>query len=267
MLKKLSLLFIIICSVIFAGCANIEYAIVQTPSGEILQKLNVLLDSDSIESDGYTAENIAEDVEVAMRSYLLMLPEATGLIKTVERATNYSGDILVSAKLEFSSVSVYYDYYDIDPEQRADNYTTEKNFFTKKTIQTRTTEFSKINTFDYQTLFTGLESPVINYFTINDVTFTYSYATYSSKLKSDADSISYDYLQGIYVHSWDIPQDNLTLSIHFYSLSANTTGWYILGLGLTVLFMIYMYGRIHFDVKKEKLRLFYSENINTISKM
>jgi len=255
MIKKLSVILIVICSVIFAGCANIEYAIVQTPNGEILQKFNVLLDSASIELEGYTATNLAADVEVAMRGYLLTLPEAAGVTKSVEQATDFSGDILVSAKLTFASINVYYDYYDIDPNQRAGDYTTEKSFFTKKTIQTRTTEFSRANAFNYEVYFAGLESPIVNYFTREDVTYTYSYATYSSKLKSDAESVTYNYLQGVYIHSWSIPQDNLTREIHFYSLSANTTGWYLLGLGLTIIFMLYMYTKVCRDVKKEKLRL------------
>ena len=246
---------------VLSGCAQIEYSVVQLPSGEVLQVFSAQLDNDIIVADGYVIDSIATDVEVGMWAYLLGLNNATYLTKSVDRKVLANGDIIVTAQLKFSSVADYYTYYNIDPDVKPENYVTEKTFFIRKTTQTRKTEFSRAETFDYEILFAGLSTPILNYFTTDDVDYTYSYATYNKKLDSDADRVRYDYSKGVYIHSWDIPNDDLQREIHFYSYSANTTGWYVVALSATALFMLAMYIKIRLKDNKEKILAEKAENL------
>ena len=84
--------------------------------------------------------------------------------------------------------------------------------------------------------------PLEVYNQLPEASYTYTYVTPVSRLKSDADKIEVQ--NGYYMHTWNIDENQTEKIISLYITSARTEIWYALILGISLLacgtmFLIY----------------------------
>lgn len=264
MLKKISSLFIIFLIVFsLAGCASGGYEISQYSDGRILESFYVTLNQNAIELAGYDYSEVEQQV------FDKFLEVRSSLVASFNIADNglniFQKEQFINEHIRVPSienktigVSFLFDDYEgyklfyniVDDGEEPDNITVEdKVFFIKTTTKTATvfknTQNSSLAN-ELLAYFSDPENGNIAY-DFSDVNFSYSYATKSSKLRSNADRTFYT-SSGLKVHSWDVPADNYDFEIEFYEYKIVSTWWYVVALALTFVFIIALIARHRYEV-------------------
>jgi hypothetical protein len=256
MLKKTyTLLIMIIIVISFTGCANGGYAISTYSDGRVNESFYIELNQVTIELGGYNYEQVKTQVLTAFESI------RTNLVDNFNNSENELNAIqkmhfvnqhirmpsiennIIGISFLFDSYNDYKLFYGVDTQeddQDPSNTITEDNiFYIKKTSITKTI-FNNTNN-------STLATELLNYFsgepygsevfTMEDLNLSYSYATHSTKLRSNADLI-YNTASGLKVHEWQVPSNNYSFEIEFYEYKIVSSWWYVLALVLTAVFTI-----------------------------
>lgn len=253
MQKKLTVLFMLFF-ILFSltGCAEGGYSVNIYSDGRITETFYVDLDQSVLELAGYDylevqtlIFNSFSDVRDSLIANFrnsennLSIMEETAFINSYIRPPSIENSAIGISFL-FPNYDNYKLFYDIQDDGEEDNYVEEdKIFYIKRTTTTQTA----FRNGDTSSLATGLLEYFSNpangneVFTLVDVDFTYSYTTSSSKVSSNADRIYYT-ASGLKVHEWNVPADNYSMEIEFYEYRIVALWWYVLGLGLTGLFIV-----------------------------
>ena len=90
---------------------------------------------------------------------------------------------------------------------------------------------------------------------VDDMTYTYSYSTPSTKVYSDADEISYDEKTGNIIHTWNFTTDELTSGngiITTYQVKIRAWVWYVLAVLISIITGVVIYVIVVINEKKQK---------------
>ena len=295
--KILSLSLILICSVfIFSGCGRATYDFSENSNGSISINFKIELDKDTIISGGGSQDFIDDVIGVAyttldkyknsiMEKFYLKVQ--TTFPSPSEVKNWYLNDAVtctvnkkedtVEFSLVFYNTEVYYFFYGINKEDLAESNNdnvVEKHWLYNKVIQKSSTIYSNTiettsgnvnivkyyNTEMYNYIKTNYSKTLADKF--NQLDLIYSYTTSNTKLRADADGVLVQ--NGYKTFVWKIDNNKTDKEIYFYRIIPNTTSFYILGLGITLIFMLIYFLISYFNHKKEeKLKL---EKINQFKK-
>lgn len=244
---------LLVVAIVFVGCSDITYSIIQYSDGSLEYRFEVDMDSEKLQSmidsseSSYTVDDVKNDIEgvyVQNMSYNYNIYVSNIInygysmyLTELKEMVSYSAewvDDYFCGRLIFYSDLAYILYYEIDITQESDSQTVVEGVFVDKILTTTKTIFSS---WDSDTaLYNYMKEKYGDLFDMSNVNYTYNYVTTSARLHSDADYVSY-VSGGSYVHTWELwPYSEREINIYY--LSANYISWYILGLGLTVVFII-----------------------------
>jgi hypothetical protein len=264
MFKKLSSLFIIFLIVLsLAGCASGGYEISQYSDGRILESFYVTLNQNAIELAGYDYQEVEQEVFdkfLEVRNNLATnFTNADNGLNIFQKEQFINEHIRVpSIENKTIGVSFLFDNYDdyklfyniVDEGEEPENKTVEDKIFFIKTTTTTATVFKNTQSSSLADELLAYFSDPLNgniIYDFSDIDFSYSYATKSSKLRSNADRTFYT-SGGLKVHSWDVPQNNYDFEIEFYEYQIVSTWWYVLALALTFVFIIAVVARHRYEI-------------------
>lgn len=271
-MKKLFCL--IVCFLVWLPCTGFTSQF----SGTVMSLGGQVHEVVVLEFDEGTATRLGtslSDLELKMQTISSLLePVILGVLaqeislKTGQDALVIAGAISVDASIvvgETSNLSVVVGYskrslWDaLQTEILTDATTkTTNTFFTKTTTQTsrlRLSEFQsgtvKVNLFDFIQQFTlsrlnGFYGTSAN---LNAENYSFSFATTSSRLHSNADEIETN-ASGVKFHTWNLVSADATMTI--WEVRANVVNWYITALGLTAVFGAGLWLVGHFKKPKKE---------------
>lgn len=251
-LKYISLIVVLCCVVLLAGCANIEYQRLVDDFGQILDKITVEIDSTKLSSDtnvGYLVEWVKSDLQnyyvEPMKARLDLfkhtnpteyhqLTEQIDIKGPIESYSNGIYKITVEVIFANSDVMAYMYGYDTTETDESSGLVESKNFFIKKYTQTSDNVFGDITQIEFggQNLYQKYADYVGEEYDASDITLTQIYGSTNSRMRTNAtETLDYN---GFYCHLWEFSGDDSSGKLIFYYLTANPTGWYVLALALTV---------------------------------
>lgn len=268
-MKKLSILLVLICAVcLLGGCASVDYQLIINANGVITERLYLPLNKQFFIDAGASelqfnelrqelllrarAESNSEIIafENKVNEDASIEEENKEILKSSVSAKQQYNDEYVVIEMNFLNSSVRNYFYNIDESNSSSNVKEEKGFLTTKTITTGKTKFAstvsgKPITQYYREVFETLVlkyMPLEVYNQLPEASYTYTYVTPVSRLKSDADKIEVQ--NGYYMHTWNIDENQTEKTISLYITSARTEIWYALILGISLLacgtmFLIY----------------------------
>lgn len=166
----------------------------------------------------------------------------------------------------YADIEVYRNFHQITKEQieeSKDDIVIEKKFLTYKIIQPGITRFGVTVTRSDETttslgnyLWEQTQIKLVEILgsekaqLVTKPSFTYSYATSSHRLHSDADRV-YESM-GFYFHIWTLENGDETREITFHTVEARREVWYALIAGATVVFILFLAVCNKIKGKKEK---------------
>ena len=270
MLKKFSallIMFIILFSL--SGCASGGYEINVYSDGRILESFYIELNQNAIELAGYdylaVQTQVLEQFESVRTNLINTFNAADNGLNPIQKSQIRQGirlpsveNNVIGVSFLFSNYNDYKLFYGIvdEPEEPSNEIVENKIFYIKTTTVTSTAfKNAQNSTIANQLLdyFSDPENGNIA-FTFSDINFSYSYATSSSKLRSNADRVYYT-TSGLKVHKWNVPTNNYDMQIEFYEYQIISTWWYILALFATALFVIALLITHNLDKYAKKKRL------------
>lgn len=271
-LKYISLIVVLSCIFLFAGCANIEYQRLVDDFGQILDKITVEIDSTKLPSEkvntvvdmvkGDLIEYYVEPMEYRLRLFQYEHPtEYHELIELIKlKGPNVSledGIYKISVEVIFpsSDVMAYMYGYDTSNSSNDDNgFTETKNMFIKKYSQTTDNVFGDITQIEFsgENLYQNYVEYVGEEYDAGDITLTQIYGSSDDRMRTNAtETIDYN---GYSCHLWEFSGDDTSGKLVFYYLTANPTGWYILAICLTVVAVTIIVGCYYFKKRKNKYK-------------
>lgn len=265
-MKKIVLCLILCLTIfLFCGCATTDVLLVENSDGSLdlfyaftLQTEKLIENGDISESDVKKMKSELETesiryIEKAKNQFRFSIAKyaSQGVISQSEREKVYSNLIFATGwsentfliKLSFADTKTYLIYTNYGEDITVSKKTDEQFFVTiysesyLNLFGREKAEFDNKCAYDF---FSDKVSDYLNKHFSNKVlknfpelTMTYSYVTNSSRLHSNADSISHT-TSGT-LHSWKIDSESKDKIIEFYTLEANRVVWYIIALtaGLT----------------------------------
>lgn len=260
-LKKIFTCLVLMLVVIFAsGCANVDYQRIVNNDGTIIDAVCVKLDEEKITTAGYNIATVTNEIKNKMTIYLQAMlmdfyDRDDGLL-TIEKitvtnnltagVTNENGYIIASIKFKnYDAFRYYYGLHLIQEEN--DNANIVEEFLFNKNISTGKTIFSGADAKYFTNEFLAYFN---NNFTIEDATLSYVFGTPENKLHSDATK---QYSSGgINYHQWIVTDVNQEINTFTYQIKP--INWYILALGLTLLFMLILFIISLFKKKTKKVQ-------------
>lgn len=251
---------LIFLSLIFTGCASIEYQRVINTDGSIVDAVAVKLDVEKITNAGYNKVKVTNDIKIKMTGYInsivnsfiirddnLSSLDKSAVINNTQTLVSES-DTYIVASIKFNNYATFKYFYGLhlNEETNNDDIKIVKDFLVTKSISTGKTIFSGANAEFIANEFLAYFD---NNFTIEDANLSYVFGTTENKMYSDA---TYHFtLNDVNFHQWVITDVNQEIST--YTLTARPINWYLLGLALTfgliiILFVISLFKK---QTKKE----------------
>lgn len=256
-MKKFSIILVLICAIcLLGGCADIDFQLIINANGVITERLYLPLNQQYFLEAGATNMQISE-LRVAVLN--LAREECSSRIQAFEEKVDADDEITpenkeilkssISAKQQYNDEYILIDfnflntnvrnyYYNVD-SQATSNTEVQNGFLTTKTITTSKTKFAStvsgtpITEYyaeQFETLVLTIMPGVYN--SLPEPSFTYTYVTSSSRLRSDADDIQIQ--NGYYLHIWNL-EGETEKEISLYYTRARTEIWYALILGISLL--------------------------------
>lgn len=271
-LKYVSLIVVVSCIFLFAGCTNIEFQRLVDDFGQILDKVTIEIDETKLPSD-VNVNTLVGKIKGDLRKYYVnpmlqrlavfkdqhpieyhQLIDYVSIGEPIESVENGIHKITVETIFASSDVMAFMYGYDSTDTDSDSELTESKNFFIKKYTQTTDNvfgditqiEFSGENLFDKYVEFVGEE------YGASDVTLTQIYGSTDSRMHSNADETIY--YNGFTCHLWEFSGDDSSGQLMFYYLTANPTGWYVLAIVITILVVLIIVGCYIIKKRKNKYK-------------
>lgn len=257
-------------AIFFAGCAEAGYQISIFKDGTIRQTFYVQLDEELITEAGYditaTKDQIINSIDDLIHGTGGLVEEfeavdhgATPLEdlqieQRIKAGIGYATekDGVIGVTLNFSAYEDFRLFYRYDVEEPEPNEElVEETPFYIKTTTYSSTIFKNVPESSLLILFLEMFDDQPTIFNLNDVTFYHNYASYDTKLRSNADNVYYS--NGLKVHSWQVGEETLERQIEFYEYDIIVLWWYVLALVLTITLMLIILVLHFMGVAKNKV--------------
>ena len=265
--KLLCCIILLLCTCVFAGCANVEYQRRIDDLGQILDKITVELDYDKLSSKGLSDEQIISLLDVvkndiddnfanivksnlsfiqqtnpalfyAIRPYIQLNDSVTRIIDPATKTYKVSYEILFKNGTQYTASEIMEYAYgatgDDDDSESSGGMETQKSDFLTKYVQKSSNFFGDVTktTFNGQNVYEKYQT-LCPQFGEDDITLTQIYGSTNYRLKSNADVV--DTIEGYKCHLWEMSISKAKeFELEFYYLSPTTSSWYILALALSM---------------------------------
>lgn len=258
-IKQILMVFmLIIISVYFCGCGQVNSSIVSNVDDSVEEIVSVELNIDKILEVGYTTNeikqlkvNIQADAQFQCGLMKQKLNDNVALQLTIPNLGKETREILqsyydgisvketdwnnnlYSIKVIFKNIDVYKFYYNISDNNKVEMKEEEHLFYNKVYWYGNTMYFKHREL--YESLKTKYETKYPNLIN-DDAKLTYTYSADLRRQHSDADYI--EKIDGRYYHTWVMDKNNPNQQIMFYYNVANTYNWIIVSLLITLIITI-----------------------------
>lgn len=249
--KVVLIIMLLIMSVSFCACGELNSSIISNENGGIDEIVVVNLNVNQILSLGYTETEITElksdiktdaqmqanEIKNKLNQKVLLQLSIPNLTEEAKEVLNsyYNGVAVVQAdwnnnsysiKVQFKNIDVYKFYYNISDNATITRYK-EEHFLYNKIYWYGNTMYFKHREL-YETLKTKYEMEYPNLINCENSKLTYTYCVTQKRQHSDANSIVYK--NGKYYHTWQIDKNNPNQKIMFYYNIANAYNWVLISL-------------------------------------
>lgn len=249
--KQLIVIFLLlIISVCFCGCGQINSSIISNEDGSVDEIVNIKLDADKISELGYDeiqinelkleiqtdAQTQALKMQQELNNKIILNLSITESKADKEILNSYYNGISVkeskwennsySIKIKFKNIDVYKYYYNIADGNVSIRYI-EKHFLYNKIYWHGSTMYIKHRDL-YNSLKTKYQTEYPELINCEQAELTYTCCSNLRRQHSDADYIQNS--DGKYYHTWIIDVNNPDQEIMFYYNVANTYNWMLLAL-------------------------------------
>ncbi|MEG1499981.1 MAG: hypothetical protein RR400_02835 [Clostridia bacterium] len=285
-MKKNFLMIMFVCiSLLLAGCGDVSFVMQQKSNGEISQIFSIdlrkeemlkagLKEEDMTEAKGiiktkaikYNNENINNFIERLSLDTTLSLEEKQQIRDGVKFVADWEADKFVY-KIQFSTIPVYYYFFEYDPKKDAEDVTIKKELFFNKRVQETKTIFAAKD--GNETITKTLILEMQDFLTkklgenwngkISMPSLKYFYSVPDGKMFTDADE-KFNDVNGNVVHMWNISSDAESRTIHFYYLFPRREVWYAFALLISAVSVCAMFVINHFVQKNKKSKKTKQEN-------
>lgn len=248
--KFFSLIMMLLMVFVLGGCANVEYQRLVDDNGQILDKITIEVDSSKLSGSGVDIDNLIDNIKEDLHNYYILpielrlqaLPveEYYEVSKNINIGTVMSsvdkGIYKISVEILFGNADIMayvYGHDTTDEDDDSNAMQEKKSFFIKKYEQKSDNVFGDVTTIEVGgTNFYEKYCAKVPGFDKDDLTLTQIYGSTNSRMRTNADeTIEYN---GFTCHLWEFNGNDSTGQLVFYYLTANSTGWYILALILTI---------------------------------
>lgn len=255
-------LLIVLSTMFFSACSNINLTTVVNEDGSIDEIVTVLLDEQDLKSQGYSSNrisqikndivdcgtqastNICSDFNVRVQADILLASTPAEVAKLNSYLNGISSlqnnlpqDVKYVFGIRFKNADVYRYYYNVSANQ-SPNYQTEKHFLYTKYYYYGLTMYA-----DYTSLYNNIKSSfATKYPTIvlnNQATLTYTYQTEYRRERTNADKITQK--NGIYYHTWLVHESDFQQPIMIYYNIANSGNCILLCIGATMVICLLLW--------------------------
>lgn len=266
-LKNLfSLIFMILCTTILCGCAQIDYSRMVYPDGKVSDRIVVEIDEDAFRHCSASKGDLLNLVKVEFENYYVQPIED---FKAEFWASTYdfedkqlvqdgiTTDVRVIGNsifcdVNFNNTRAFDLYYrNIDKGEEDDSSQTDfrEGTFVNKHVQSSENAFAVLKTEFVQSLI-GKYRTLFQYkYGLKDLKLTQEYASPDLEVYSNADEIVVE--DGMKMHHWVIDPSSLEFELEFYTVTPHTTSWYILALIISFLSIVWVAGAIHRQKQKD----------------
>ncbi len=242
-------LMLLISALCFFGCSEISGVTRVNTDGSIEEFVLITLKEEEINAQGYSIDEIKEDVErIAMREALIVVEnfrsrifeEMANAAQTEQfKLQEYINGIEIIGSngwndnsfiigIKFNDVNVYRYYYELKDNSVVMNE--EKHFLYNKISYTASNMFAEHNEI-YERVYNELSATYPD-FTNEDNEVTYTYVADTRREHSNADSVVRQ--DNKYYHIWSVNPDEINDNIVFYFNIANRSNCILMCIGISV---------------------------------
>lgn len=264
--KFFSLIAVMFCFVLLGGCASIDYSRFIYPSGEINDRIVFEIDEKAFDYCTVPKQVLYASIIDDLENYYIQpiedfcaefVSSGDHTLEEIELVKNgihtnitYVNNRIV-CDVTFKNVAVFNLYYgsgesDGDGQENENDESGiefREGTFVNKYVQASQNAFAVLQT-DYLKAFINKYAALFsNHYALKDVKLTQVYASPNTEIYSNANAT--ETTQGIKMHQWDISADNLDFQIEFYTVSPNTSSWYILALFISLIVTFVVWGFIN----------------------
>lgn len=255
----------LIGSIIFSGCANVGYSLILKKDGQVEERFFVELDKSKIELAGYNYQDAYDEVYsycnqaiTNMNSninyfkyssqyfeFLAIYGQLQPNQKAIKCGVVKYSETQIIAYVSFGSTYVRNAYNAFIKANSGTGETTEEEpriedkFLYTKTVDSTENPFSDIEdsqfASDFLSYFDG-ETNGSQKFELSDVKYTFLYGIKSNKIYTNSNRTTRT--EDGYLHEWDFDYDKINTPIETYTITIKPVAWYLLALGLTVVFTL-----------------------------
>ena len=244
MKKLLAFICLTVC-IVLAGCDGGNYTVILHPDGSITEMYFIANDMKYFTDAGASPSeynNLISDVENFLQG--VARAEKNGFDKqgfNVEVKKENSGLYLV---YNFLNADVWNEYLGVSNREPSIPEI-EEEFFTYNIVTKSKTKFAStltiagVQTTFGEFVYREFEARVIGsmgvdvYNKLEEFPLSFSYATTSHRLHSDADEVVL--INGYYVHTWNLSRSTIDREIKLYLTESNRGWWYLSALGISVI--------------------------------
>ena len=246
--KKLLCILFVICSIfVFSGCSRMEYAQIIYPNGQIGEFIGVNVDKSIIENAGldyeFVLNCIKDEIDAQLNNSIYNV-----LGVTVSSEKN-SATGSVTGQIIFANYNVYCQVFGIDPNEEKESEIKKGFLFDREILSRHSLVYATQNKqVIYQNITERLQTqyPEIP-FDFGNVDCYYSYAVPLSyaQVERIRTNASYHYDKQYSNYSlrhfvWHYDHNNPDAEAVIYVNHIHSWAWYVLGIGLTIVFMLVM---------------------------
>ena len=265
--KVLSLIVVLFSIILLSGCASVDYSRFIYPSGEINDRIVIEFSDEALSHCTVSKSKLYKSIINDLENYYIQPIEdfvyqfAMSGQHTLEEIALVKNGIKTNIELlgekivcdvTFANVAVFNLYYGVSSDESSDASDLEfrEGAFVNKYVQSSQNAFAVLKT-DYLKQFINKYAKLFNnYYALKDVKLTQVYASPNKGIYSNANET--ETVQGIKMHQWEISADNLDFNLEFYTLSPNTSTWYILALFISLIVTFVVWGLIHKQKMQQK---------------
>ena len=245
----LVLIFISICFCL-AGCSQVSFTTSINDNGTVDECLTITLDEHLLRDNNFnveveklnikifaktTANNLITEYKQKLRQDLdkenITLEEYNNFSKSISCVEHDWQNNVYIIGLQFANSQSYTKYYQLLNTTNT-KYSSEKTI--EKALYTKTYYYQVSHYARY-----GLFGQIHQYYSnrygniSQNSTLQYNYIVSSKRFHSNADVVTADN-NGNYIHTWNIPSDNLDRQLYFYTKKANAGMWVTISITISL---------------------------------
>lgn len=262
--KSFTLILFVFITLIFGGCASVDYSRTIQASGRVTDRLVIAISDEALSNANISAEDLFYNIQLDLKlfylkpiddfkqvcsdSQLLSTQEKLEIMEGITTEITQVGNEII-CEVQFSNIRVFNLYYAPSTE----NTTKVVNgTFLNRYVQTSSNAFAILKNEQLAGLISKYRQIFNNTYDLENLKLSQTYASPNTSIYSNANQTKV--AQGIKSHVWEINATNLDFNLEFYTIGPRTVSWYILALLLSIAVAVVLW--TVFKIKNKKNNYF-----------